>query len=220
MGVIAHTFGGDVVWSSVSQFEVLEGILLFGIVLIFVLEWDTLRVNLPFHVRFLKNHLSPPISDVCLVLGVLGAVCYGLLAVCNFRRVDRVVDVKGIDLVKYPLSVLGYFGGSAWGPGGTIGYGALALLTWVFTIALLSLGVGAKRAVKIFAIPSILFLTGLVFLFDPTQMDSQALNAVSGVRYEGTSLLSNWFLLTVSLCLTLSIVLSSLIGKKTRTQAL
>jgi hypothetical protein len=52
-------------------------------------------------------------------------------------------------------------------------------------------------------VPSILFLTIVVLLFDPREMDSQAINLVSGFTLNGISLLSNWFLLTVSLSLTI-----------------
>jgi hypothetical protein len=105
-------------------------------------------------------------------------------------------------VAQYPLNLLGVFGGSAYAQNGRLGYGALAFLIWGLTIGALSLAIGFTKAVKFFAVPSILFLTIVVLLFDPMEMDRQAINLVSGFTLDGISLLSNWFLLTLSLCLT------------------
>lgn len=214
MAIIAHTFGGDVVWSFVSQFEVAEGLLLFGIALLFVTGADYLRRGRLFNNSFLRGHVKSPVSYAFVVLGILGALSFDLLVLCNFKRLDHILDVGGLDLVQYPLRFFGHFGGSSWAPGGRVGYGALALLVWAATMAFLSLGTGFARAMKLFAVPSILFLTLVVFLFDPGEMDSQAVNLISGVTFDGISLLSNWFLLTISLCVMFSTALHGALRKR------
>ena len=118
------------------------------------------------------------------------------------KQMCSVLDINGLNVVQYPLRLLGFVGGSAYEPSGRTGYGALAFLIWGLTIVALSLAKGFTKAVKYFAVPSILFLTVVVLLFDPIEMDSQAVNLVSGFTFDGMLPLSNWFLLTVSLCFT------------------
>lgn len=190
------------VWSFVSQFEVAEGILTAIVLLSLVSAADSF--GLLFDNRALSRHLKPPLSQLCTALAALGALSFDLLVLCNMQQLNHVLDYNGWNLVQYPLSLFGYLSGSVMGQAGRDGYGALALLVWELTVLALSLGRGFTRAVKLFAIPSILFLTVVVFLFDPREMDSQAINLVSGVTFRGISLLSNWFLLTVSLFFTVS----------------
>jgi hypothetical protein len=200
MTVIANTFGGKVMWSSASQFEVAEGLVVVVLVLLVVVLESRGMVSL-FRYPILSKHLKSPLSRVFTVLAAVGALSYALLVMDNMKQLNHILDVGGLDIVQYPLRIFGFFGGSAMGQNGTAGYGALAFLIWGLTIVSLSLARGFTGAVKLFAIPSILFLTVVVFLFDPGEMASQAVNVVSGITYNGTSLLSNWFLLTVSLAL-------------------
>jgi hypothetical protein len=202
MSVIATTFGGDLVWSFVSQFEVIEGVVAVAALLplAFLVESRGLgpRLDSLLVTRRLRSRLSPLFA----LLGAGGALSFVLLVLCNSRKVCRVLDVNGVNIVHYPLSVLGFIGGSALGQNGTLGYGALALVTWVLTLGALSVAMGTARAWRFFALPSVLFLTVEVLLFDPGEMDSQAINLVSSFTFDGVSLLSNWFLLTVSLFFT------------------
>ncbi|MDG6915795.1 MAG: hypothetical protein JRN58_06045 [Nitrososphaerota archaeon] len=201
MGIIGNTVGGQVVWSFASQLEVAEGVAL--VVLASALLVAAERSGLSPRVdHSLQARLDPRLSQLCTSLGVLGALSFGLLAACNFRVVNRVVDVFGLDLVQYPLRALSYVGGTPMGPGGRLGYGALALVAWIFAVACLSLGEGVRRAARLFAAPSILFLSVLVLVFDPGQMDIQAVNIASGATFEGVSLVSNWSLFVVSLSFT------------------
>lgn len=213
MSVIGSTIGGQVVWSLASQFEVAEGALLVATSSFVLVAAERLGLasRLDLHLR---KHVEPPISHAFTLLAVLGALCFDVLAICNFKAVNRVVDVNGLNLVQYPLRAFGYLGGDAMGPGGRLGYGALALAAWAFTVVFLTLGAGAKRAVKLFAVPSILFLTVVVLLFDPGQMDIQAVNLVSGVTFNGVSLLSNWSLMVVSLCFTVLSLARAKPGRK------
>lgn len=213
MGVVGSTIGGQVVWSLASQFEVAEGALLVATSSFVLVVADRSGLASRLDVR-LRKHAEPPFSHVFTFLAVLGALCFDLLAICNFKAVNHVVDVNGLDLVQYPLRTLSYLGGSAMGPGGSLGYGALALVAWTFTVASLTLGAGAKKAVTLFAVPSILFLTVVVLLFDPGQMDIQAINLVSGVTFQGVSLLSNWSLLVVSLSFTVLGIVRAERGRK------
>jgi hypothetical protein len=214
MGVIAHTFGGDVVWSWVSQFEVAEGILIVSSSLLVLTIADSLGIRIPASTRVIKKPIERNLSRACTTVAALGALSFYILAVCNLRRLDRIVDINGWNLVQYPLNLLGYLGGSAMGEHGQLGYGALALLVWGLTVSALSLGVGFAPAVKFFAVPSVLFLTVLVLLFDPTEMDIQATNLVSGLTFEGISLLSNWSLLTISLAFTVLNLAREAVGKR------
>ena len=202
MSVIATTFGGDLVWSFVSQFEVLEGVAAVAALLplTFLVESRGLgpRVDSLVVTKRLRSRLSPLFA----FLGAGGALSFVLLVLCNSRKVCSVLDVNGVNIVQYPLSLLGFIGGSALGQNGSLGYGALALVTWVLTLGALSVAMGTARAWRFFALPSILFLTVVVLLFDPVEMDSQAINLVSNFTFDGMSLLSNWFLLTVSLFFT------------------
>lgn len=202
MGVIANTFGGEVVWSFASQFEVTEGILVVAAVSFLAVAMRYFGFGSLFDNYVLRRHVKPPLSLLCTLIAGLGALGFDVMVLCNLQRLDRVIDVHGWNVVQYPLGLLGYLGGSAMGQGGRLGYGLLALLVWGFTFASLSLGAGVTRAVKLFALPSILFLTVVVFLFDPREMASQAINILSGVTFEGISLVSNWSLLTVSLSFT------------------
>lgn len=216
--MIANTFGGQVVWSFVSQFEVAEGILIVETVFLCGLALEYLGFGSLLNHRLFRGHVRSPLSRMCTLLAALGALSFDLLAMCNFKRLDRVIDIHGWNLVQYPLRVLGYIGGSAMGQDGRLGYGVLALMVWTFTLIALSLGAGLARAVKFFALPSMLFLTTLVFLFDPGQMDIQAINVASGLTYDGISLLSNWSLLTVSLALTLFFALRGM-GRRASVRA-
>ncbi|MGA2198505.1 MAG: hypothetical protein ABSG45_01060 [Nitrososphaerales archaeon] len=202
MGVIADTFGGRVVWSFVSQFEVVEGLLIVALLLLFAIVLEACGFGFVFDSPALSKHLKSPVSHLFTLLAALGVVSFALLVLCNMKQLNNVLDVNGWNLVQYPLNLLGFFGGSALGQNGRVGYGALALLIWGLTIAALSLAKGFAKAVRFFALPSILFLTVVVLLFDPGEMDSQAVNVVSGFTFNGISLLSNWSLLTISLFFT------------------
>lgn len=202
MGVIATTFGGNLVWSLVSQFEVTEGVVAVAALLLFATLMESWGVGSLLDSNAPRNFLRSRLSPVFAFLGAGGALSFVLLVLCNSREVLRVLDVNGLNVVQYPLSLLGFLGGSALGQNGRLGYGALALATWGLTIGALCVPLGLARAVKFFALPSILFLTVVVLLFDPGEMDIQAINLVSGFTFDGMSLLSNWFLLTVSLLLT------------------
>ena len=200
-------------WSFVSQFEVLEGILVVAVVFFLALALEYLGFGALLNHRVFRRHVKSPLSHMCTFLAVLGAISYDLLAACNFRVVNRIIDIHGLNLVQYPLAVLGYLGGSAMGQDGRLGYGVVALLAWTFTLTALSLGTGVTRAVKLFALPSILFLTTLVLVFDPRQMDIQAINIVSGLTLDGVSLMSNWSLMTVSLSLTVFFAYRGLVAR-------
>ncbi len=214
MGVIADTFGGQVVWSFVSQFEVAEGVLIVVLLLLFAIVMEACGFGFLFDSPILSKHLKSPLSHLFTSLAALGIASFVLLVLCNMKQLNNVLDINGWNLVQYPLSLLGFLGGSALGQNGRVGYGALALLIWGLTIAALSLARGFAKAVKFFALPSILFLTVVVLLFDPGEMDSQAVNVVSGFTFNGMSLLSNWSLLTISLFLTAFELLYHRLGKE------
>ncbi len=202
MSVIATTFGGSLVWSFASQFEVAEGVVAVAALLPLAALLESRGLGLRLDSLVLSDRLRSRLSPLFAFLGVGGMLSFALLVLCNSRRVCQVLDVNGWNLVQYPLSLLGFLGGSALGQGGQLGYGALALVTWGLTIGALSVAVGSAKAVKFFALPSLLFLTVVVLLFDPGEMDIQAINLVSQFTVDGVSLLSNWFLLTVSLFFT------------------
>ena len=202
MGVIAATFGGNLIWSLASQFEVTEGVVIVAVLLPFAVIFESLGVASLLDSTALRELLRSRLSPVFAFLGAGGALSFVLLVLCNSRTVCRVLDVNGLNVVQYPLNLMGFLGGSALGQDGRLGYGALALATWGLRIGALSIPLGLARAVKFFALPSILFLTVVVLLFDPAEMDSQAINLVSSFTFDGMSLLGNWFLLTVSLFFT------------------
>jgi len=202
MSVIATTLGGDLAWSFVSLFEVLEGFVAVAALLplaVLVESWglgsllDSTRPS-----NLLRSRLSPLFA----FLGVGGVLSFAILVLCNSKKVCSVLDVNGFNIVQYPLGLLGFLGGSALGQSGRLGYGALALVVWVLTLGALSVAMGSARAWKFFALPSLVFLTVEVLLFDPGEMDSQAINLVSDLTFDGMSLLSNWFVLTVSVFFT------------------
>lgn len=202
MSVIATTFGGKLVWSFVSQFEVAEGIAAVAVLLLLATIIESFGFGFLFDSPVLSSHLKSHLSHLFAFLAVLGIFSYALLVLGNTKQVRDFLNANGWNVVQYPLNLLGYIGGSAMGQDGRMGYGALALLAWGLTIVFLSLAIGFTRAVKFFALPSVLFLTVVVLLFDPREMDSQAINLVSEFTFDGMSLLSNWFLLTVSLFFT------------------
>jgi len=218
MSIIATTFGGKVVWSFVSQFEVTEGIAAVVFLLLLATIIDSCGFGFLFDSPVLRNHLKSRLSHLFAFLAVAGIFSFALLVLCNSKRVRDVIDINGWNVVQYPLNLFGYLGGSALGQNGRLGYGALALLTWGLTIVFLALAIGLTRAVKFFAIPSVLFLTVVVFLFDPREMDIQAVNLVSEFTFNGISLLSNWFLLTVSLFFTVFGLLHERLGAPRRTR--
>jgi len=219
MSVIATTFGGKVVWSFVSQFEVTEGIAAVVFLLLLATIIESCGFGYLFDSPVLSNHLKSRLSQLFAFLAVAGIFSFALLVLCNSKRVRDVLDINGWNVVQYPLNLLGYLGGSALGQDGRLGYGAVALLTWGFTILFLSLAIGFPKAVKFFALPSVLFLTVVVFLFDPREMDSQAINLVSEFTFNGISLLSNWFLLTVSLFFTVFGLMHVRLGVPRRTRS-
>jgi hypothetical protein len=196
-----NTFGGRLIWSFVSQFEVAEGLAIVVSLLLLVLLMESCGLSSMFDSPVLSDHLRSPLSKLFTTLAAGGALSYALLVLCNMKQLNNVLDLNGLNVVQYPLAVFGFIGGSAMGRNGAAGYGALALMIWGLTIVALSLGKGLAKAVRLFAIPSILFLTVVVLLYDPGEMDSQAVNVVSGFTYDGISLLSNWALLTISLFL-------------------
>jgi len=202
MSVIATTFGGGLVWSFVSQFEVLEGVVAVAALLPLAVLMESRGLGPRLDSFVLTARLRSRLAPLFAFLGVGGMLSFALLVLCNSRSVNHILDVNGVNIVQYPLSLLGFLGGSALGQGGSLGYGALALVTWALSIGALSVGIGSAKAWKFFALPSILFLTVVVLLFDPGEMDSQAINLVSDLTFDGMSLLSNWFLLTVSLFFT------------------
>jgi hypothetical protein len=202
LSVIASTFGGELVWSSLTQLEVAEGLAAIGLLLLLSAAARSWGFASLLDSQSLNRHLRLPFSYFFAFLGVLGVVSFLSLGLCDTRRVCEVLDASGWNIVQYPLGFFGQVGGSSLGPGGAVGYGLLALMTWVVTLVFLSLGVGLARSVKLFAVPSLLFLTVVVLLFDPGDMAAHALNLVSGVNLDGMPLLSNWSLLTVSLFFT------------------
>lgn len=202
MSVIATTFGGSLVWSVVSQLEVTEGVVAVAALFPFAVVMEASGIGTLLDSTYLSNLLRSRLSPLFAFLGCGGALSFVLLVLCNLRKFDAVLDVNGVNIVQYPLGLLGFLGGSALGQGGRLGYGVLALGVWVLTLGALSIPMRFSRALKFFALPSLLFLTVVVLLFDPTEMDSQAINLVSNLTFDGVSLLSNWFLLTVSLFFT------------------
>jgi hypothetical protein len=218
MGVIADTFGGKLVWSFVSQFEVTEGLLIVAVVLLSAVALKYSRLGYLFDSPVLSKHLKSPLSNLFNVLAAAGGVSFALLVLCNMKQLNSVLDVNGLNLVQYPLRVLGFLGGSALGQNGAVGYGALALMIWGLTIVALSLSRGLAMAVKSFALPSVLFLTVVVFLYDPGEMTSQAVNVVSGFTFNGISLLSNWCLLTISLSFSAVELIPRTLGRKASTR--
>jgi hypothetical protein len=219
MSVIATTFGGKLVWSFVSQFEVTEGIAAVAFLLLVAVIIESCGFGYLFRSPVLSNHLKSRISPLFAFLAFAGIFSYALLVLCNLRKLRDIIDINGWNVVQYPLNFLGYLGGSAMGQNGRMGYGALAFLTWGLTILFLSLVIGFARAVKFFALPSVLFLTVVVLLFDPREMDSQAINLVTEFTFNGVSLLSNWFLLTVSLFFTVYGLMHERLGVFRRTRA-
>ena len=202
MSVIATTFGGDLAWSFVSLFEVLEGVVAVAALLPFAILIESWGLGSLLDSTRLSNLLRSHLSPLFAFLGAGGALSFVILVLCNSRKVNSVLDVNGVNIVQYPLGLLGFLGGSALGQSGRLGYGALALVVWVLTLGALSVAMGSARAWKFFALPSLVFLTVEVLLFDPGEMDRQAINLVSSLTFDGMSLLSNWFLLTVSLFFT------------------
>lgn len=202
MGVIATTFGGKVVWDYVSQFEVTEGLVAVAFLLLCAVVIESYGFGLRLDSPSPRNRLNAHLSHLFTFLALGGTLSYVLLVLCNTKRLLGIIDVNGWNVVQYPLSLLGFLGGTAMGPDGRLGYGALAFLAWGATILFLSLVIGFPKAVKFFALPALVFLTAEVFLFDPREMDSQAINLVSDLTFKGMPLLSNWFLLTVSLFFT------------------
>lgn len=202
---IARTFANQgsvvTVLSFVSQFEVTEGLVVVSLLLLFVVIAKSCRFGLLFDSSIVSSHLKPRLSYLFAVLAVAGALSFTLLVLCNMKQLCNILDINGWNVVQYPLNLLGFLGGSALGQNGRVGYGVLTFLVWGLTIIALSFAIGFVKAVKLFAVPSILFLTIVVLLFDPREMDSQAVNLLSGFTFNGISLLSNWFLLTVSLFL-------------------
>lgn len=198
MSVIATTFGGTLVWSLVSQLEVFEGVVAVAALLPLAFVMESSGIGYLLDSTYVSNLLRSRLSPLFTFLGAGGALSFVLLVLCNLKKVNQVLDVNGLNIVQYPLGILGFLGGSALGQRGQMGYGALALVTWVLTLGALSIPLGFSRALKFFALPSLLFLTVVVLLFDPTEMDLQAVNLVSSFAFDGVSLLSNWFLLTVS----------------------
>jgi hypothetical protein len=202
LSVIASTFGGEVVLSFATLLEVAEGLAAIGLLLLLSRAARSRGLGPLLDSPLLNKSLKAPFCYLFAFLGTLGALSFLSLGLCDMKRVCDVLDASGWDIVQYPLRILGRYDGSAYGPGGAVGYGALALMTWVGTVVLLTLGAGFARAVKLFAVPSLLFLTVVVLLFDPGEMGTHALNLVSGATIDGVSLLSNWSLLTVSLFFT------------------
>jgi hypothetical protein len=218
MSVIATTFGGKLVWSFASQFEVTEGVAAVAFLLLLAVIVESCGFGFLFDSPVLSNHLKSRLSYLFAFLAFAGISSYALLVLCNSRKLRSVIDINGWNVVQYPLNLFGYLGGSAMGQDGRMGYGTLALLTWGLTIVFLSLVIGLTRAVKFFALPSILFLTVVVLLFDPREMDIQAINLASKVTFDGVSLLSNWFLLTVSLFFTVYGLTHERLGASRKTQ--
>lgn len=214
MDVIATTFGGNVVWSFFSQFEVLEGLAVISLLCLCAFAIERSGFRFLFYSPVFRYHLRSPLSRLCAVFAIGGMISYALLVLCNMQQICSVLDIYGWNVVRYPLDIFGFLGGSAMGQNGREGYGALALLIWGLTIIALSLSRGFMKAVRLFGIPSILFLTIVVLLYDPGQMDSQAINLVTGFTYDGISLLSNWFLLTVSLFFTILDIVYISLGRK------
>jgi hypothetical protein len=199
MSAAATAFGVDVVWSSVSLFQVAEGVTAVALLGLLAVVVESSGFGSLFDSPVLRAHLRSPFSYLFAFLGVLGVLSFLLLGLCGMRRVCEAIDVNGWNIVQYPLGFLGQVGGAAFGAGGRMGYGALALATWGATVLFLSLAGGLAKALKLFALPSLLFLTAAVLVFDPGEMSSQAVNLASDVTFDGMSLLSNWFLFTVSL---------------------
>jgi hypothetical protein len=218
MSVIATTFGGDLVWSFVSSFEVLEGVLAVAALLPLAVLMESRGVGPRLDSLALTVRLRARLAPLFAFLGVGGMLCFAFLVLCNSKRVCQVLDVNGVNIVQYPLSLLGFLGGSALGQNGRLGYGALALAIWALSIGALSVGIGSAKAWRFFALPSILFLTVVVLLFDPGEMDSQAINLVSDLTFDGVSLLSNWFLLTVSLFFTAYGLMRGRLGSSRQTR--
>lgn len=210
--MIASTFGGEVVWSFATLLEVAEGLVAIGLLLLLSSAAKSRGLGPLLDSPLLNKSLKAPFSYLFAFLGTLGVLSFLLLGLCDMKRVCDVLDASGWDIVQYPLGILGHFDGSSYGPGGAMGYGTLALMTWVGTVFLLTLGAGFARAVKLFAVPSLLFLTIVVLLFDPGDMGTHALNLVSGATIDGISLLSNWSLLTVSLFFTVYALLHDVRG--------
>jgi hypothetical protein len=188
------------IWSFVSQFQVEEGAAAVAVIMLLAVVIDSSGFGL-FESRILSSHLKFPLSGFFALMGVLGALSFSVLGLCGMKRVCNVIDASRVNVIHYPLGLMGLVGGAAFGPGGRLGYGTLSLFTWLAALLFLSIAVGVKRAGKFFALPSLLFLATAVLLFDPRQMSAQAVNIASHITFDRISLLSNWFLLTVSLSL-------------------
>src|SRR5271169_3672855 len=137
MSVIATTFGGDLVWSFVSLFEVLEGVVAVAALLPFAVLMESWGLGSLLDSTRLSNLLRSRLSALFAFLGAGGALAFALLVLCNSRKVNSVLDVNGFNIVQYPLGLLGFLGGSALGQDGSLGYGALALVVWVLTLGAL-----------------------------------------------------------------------------------
>jgi hypothetical protein len=214
MSVITTTFGGKLIWSWVSQFEVAEGLLAVALLLSSVILIEALGLSSRLDSRIFRFHLKPRLSYVFTLVAAGGTVSYALLVLCNMEQLRNVIDINGWNVVQYPLDLLGAVGGGAMASNGRDGYGALALLMWIATLLSVTLSAGLSKAVRYFAMPSIIFLTCVVLLFDPGEMDSQAINIVSGITFNNVSLMSNWFLFTASLSLAIFEVIRSRLESK------
>ncbi len=160
---LAHlTFHGAralAVLSSISQFEVAEGLVVVSLLLLFGVIAKSCGFGHLFDSSILSSHLEPRLSYLFAVLAVAGALSFTLLVLCNMKQLCNLLDIDGWNVVQYPLDLLGLIGGSALGRDGRVGYGVLTFLIWGLTIIALSFAMGFAKAVNLFAVPSILFLT-------------------------------------------------------------
>jgi hypothetical protein len=206
------SYAGVIVWNWLAQVEVIEGIIVIGTALVIA---RLVRFDFGY-----EMHSRPRLPLV--LVGIVSTISYAVLVLCNSRQGMNTVSgvgLGGVDLMRYPLGLLGFFGGSSLGPSGADGYGLFSLMVWVLAFISFSLGIGVARTMRLFTFPSMLFLAVFVLLVDPGEMSKQAVNVVAGLAYDGVSLLSNWLLLTVSLFFTVFLNLERRIGGNTEGKA-
>jgi hypothetical protein len=186
------TYSGiTIVWSSVSQFEVAEGLTVVALLLLVLIIFRQTRSDFSrLGSSALGKHLKPRLSYLSTALALVGASVFVLFVLSNTHDPG---DAMPAALASIPKCVVRLFGFH-----GRTGYGMAAFVVWALTLACLSLAKGFIDAMKLFGFPAVLLLTTMVLVFDPYAMDVHAANFASWT-FGSTYLFSNWFLFVMSL---------------------
>jgi glucan phosphoethanolaminetransferase (alkaline phosphatase superfamily) len=173
------------VWKSSNQ--IAEGLAAAAVLLFLLMfRWPSLRwLNRPLTTRFPRW--------LFVIVGLVGASVFGFFAfidatfhILSFSyHFDNLFDFKTIQAT-----------GSS--------FGVVAFAIWGVTVVCLSIGRGFANAMRVFGLPAILFLMALLLVCDPPTMTAHVTNfAIWSADYNNVDLVSNWFVLTVTLFLTL-----------------